>query len=285
MQIYLDSAKLDEIKRLSSFGLIHGVTTNPSLIKKAAESMPGKPDLEDYIREIIKTSPGPVSLEVISKDAKSMYEEAIKIKEKFGKHNKNVVVKIPVCTIEDMAEENWCAGLSVIKSLALQDVTVNATLILSPGQALLAANAGAAYVSPFAGRLDDYLWKKMTNGDREKSAYYPKEGIKPQGMAVTHYDEDWSYQGPIRDDYGSFSGVNLVERIVNILKKSNSKCKVLAASIRNHKQLVEMAEVGADIATADYNTIFSVVKHPITCEGIKSFANDTIEEYKRIFKP
>ena len=277
MQLYLDSAKLEEIKKLSFLGLIHGVTTNPSLIRKAIDSISDKPDLEFYIKEIIKVSPGPVSIEVISKDTQSMFEEALTIKEKFGKHNKNIVVKIPVCTIEDMAEKDWGAGLSVIKDLSLHGIPVNATLVFNPSQAILAANAGAAYVSPFAGRLDDYLWAmEHPRIEKEKSMYFPKEGLKEESRMRT--DEFKA------DDNGIVSGVHLIEKIVKIFQKSNTKCKVLAASIRNPRQVVEAAEVGADIVTVDYNTIVEMAKHPLTCDGIKLFENDTIDGYRKLFK-
>ena len=286
MQLYLDSAKLDEIKKLSSLGLIHGVTTNPSLIKIAAESMPDKPDLESYIKELQKAFYGPLSVEVISTDRQSMYREAMLIKEKFGMHNNNVVVKIPICTAKEMDDKNWDSGLEIIKSLSLQNIPVNTTLVLSPSQALLAANAGAKYVSPFAGRLDDYLVKAYFPGTkRSKSDYFPREGMtasnsKDVGTAIQRVIH--GLPNYVNDD-GTVSGVHLVGRIVTVLKNSNLDCKVLAASLRNPRQVVEMAEVGADIATVDYNTIVAMAMHQVSCDGIRRFAQDTIEEYRKLF--
>jgi transaldolase len=135
MKFFIDTANLDEIKEALKLGLLDGVTTNPSLFAKA-----GKP-FETLAKEICDLVPGPVSLEVIATNAEEMIAEGRALRQ-FGK---NVVVKIPLTT----------EGLKAVKALSSEGTPINVTLIFQPIQALLAAKAGATYVSPFVGRLDD----------------------------------------------------------------------------------------------------------------------------------
>ncbi|MBD3404020.1 fructose-6-phosphate aldolase [candidate division GN15 bacterium] len=135
MKFFIDTANIEEIKTAVAMGVLDGVTTNPSLA--AREAAPYK----EILGEICRIVPGPVSAEVLSTDAKGMLAEA----EELVKIADNVVIKIPT-----IAE-----GLVAIKALAEDGIKVNATLVFSSMQALLVAKAGAAYVSPFVGRLDD----------------------------------------------------------------------------------------------------------------------------------
>ena len=135
MKIFIDTANIDEIKEAAKLGILSGVTTNPSLIAKEGRNF------EDVIREIVSIVDGPISAEVISPDAEGMVKEA---KELAAIHE-NIVIKIPVC------EE----GLIAVHELKKLGIKTNVTLIFSASQALLAARAGASYVSPFVGRLDD----------------------------------------------------------------------------------------------------------------------------------
>ena len=137
MKFFLDSANLSEIKEASELGLLDGVTTNPSLVAKENKQK----DFKTTIKEICKIVKGPVSAEVISTDFKSMKKEALEL----SKIDKNVVIKLPM-TID---------GTKTTKFLSKKKIAVNVTLIFSAPQALIAAKAGAAYVSPFVGRLDD----------------------------------------------------------------------------------------------------------------------------------
>ena len=137
MKFFLDSASLSEIKEASELGLLDGVTTNPSLVAKENKQK----DFKTTIKEICKIVKGPVSAEVISTDFKSMKKEALEL----SKIDKNVVIKLPM-TID---------GIKTTKFLSKKKIAVNVTLIFSASQALIAAKAGAAYVSPFVGRLDD----------------------------------------------------------------------------------------------------------------------------------
>jgi transaldolase len=137
MKIYLDTANLDDIRWAADVGLIDGVTTNPSLLAKAA----GDSDPRDLLIEICRGVAGPVSAEVVAVDAAGMYREG----KELAKLADNIVVKIP------MIEE----GLGAVRRLSADGIPVNVTLVFTAMQALLAAKAGAAYVSPFVGRLDD----------------------------------------------------------------------------------------------------------------------------------
>jgi len=135
MKFFIDTANVDQIRKAAEMGVLDGVTTNPSLAAK--ESAPYK----DILKEICAIVPGPVSAEVISTDTAGMLKEA----EQLAKIADNIVIKIP--TIME--------GLKAIKKLTEQDIMTNATLVFSPMQALLVAKAGATFVSPFIGRLDD----------------------------------------------------------------------------------------------------------------------------------
>jgi len=136
MKIFVDTANLDEIKQAASWGLTDGVTTNPTLIARESGQK-----FETIIKKICKIIPGSVSAEVISLDAKGMIKEARTL----AKIAKNVTIKIP------MTPE----GMIATKTLSKQKIETNVTLVFSANQALLAAKAGATYVSPFLGRLDD----------------------------------------------------------------------------------------------------------------------------------
>ena len=135
MKIFIDTANVEEIKEAASWGILDGVTTNPSLIAKEGR------DIKEVINEICSIVDGPISAEVISLESEKMVEEAMEL----VKLHKNVVIKIPMC-IE---------GLKAVKVLNERGIKTNVTLIFSPQQALLAAKAGATYVSPFVGRVDD----------------------------------------------------------------------------------------------------------------------------------
>ncbi len=135
MKLFIDTANIEEIKEANELGVICGVTTNPSLIAKEGR------DFKEVINEITDIVDGPISAEVISLDADSMVKEALPL----AQMNKNIVIKIPM-TAE---------GLKAVKRLKAMDIHTNVTLIFSAAQALLAARAGATYVSPFLGRLDD----------------------------------------------------------------------------------------------------------------------------------
>jgi len=135
MKFFIDTADVGEIKEAAALGILDGVTTNPSLIKKS-----GRP-FDEVAREICRLVPGPVSLEVTSVECEGMLAEA----DKLLQYGDNVVIKLPLIP----------EGLKACKRLSAQGVKTNVTLCFQPVQALLAAKAGASYISPFVGRLDD----------------------------------------------------------------------------------------------------------------------------------
>jgi len=136
MQIYLDTANIDQIRQAAKLGIISGVTTNPSLVSKE-----GTADYQAVVKEICSIIPGPISVEVLVEGVQAMIEQARII----SSWAPNIVIKIPATT----------DGLEVTSALAKEKIRVNFTLCFSLNQALLGALAGAAYVSPFVGRLDD----------------------------------------------------------------------------------------------------------------------------------
>tara|TARA_B100001123_G_scaffold427726_1_gene543682 strand:- start:181 stop:855 length:675 start_codon:yes stop_codon:yes gene_type:complete len=136
MELFLDTAEVEEVREIASWGILDGVTTNPSLIKKSGR------DFKKVIQEIAEICDGPISAEVTAVDAKGMIEEGLQLKSELPE---NVIIKVP-CTPE---------GLIATKALSSEGIGVNVTLIFNASQALMAAKAGASYVSPFIGRIDD----------------------------------------------------------------------------------------------------------------------------------
>jgi transaldolase len=141
MKFFLDTANIEEIKDANSMGMVDGVTTNPSLIAKEGR------DLKEVVTEICEIVDGPISAEVIATDVAGMVAEGREL----AKLHKNIVIKIPMLT----------DGLKAVRKLSAEGIKTNVTLIFSPLQALMAAKAGASYVSPFVGRLDDVSQEGM----------------------------------------------------------------------------------------------------------------------------
>ncbi|MGI6704673.1 MAG: fructose-6-phosphate aldolase [Clostridia bacterium] len=135
MKLFIDTANLEEIKKANSMGIICGVTTNPSLVAKEGD------DFKQRLRDIASVVNGPISAEVVSLKAPEMVEEGCEL----ASLHENIVIKVPINP----------EGLEATSILASKGISVNATLVFSANQALLAARAGAAYVSPFVGRMDD----------------------------------------------------------------------------------------------------------------------------------
>ncbi|MFN0131616.1 MAG: fructose-6-phosphate aldolase [Phycisphaerales bacterium] len=213
MELYIDTASLDEIKQAHDLGILDGVTTNPSLIAK--EKVPYSRRLAE-ICEIVK---GPVSAEVIATD----YEGMLKEGREHAKIAQNIVVKLPITA----------DGLRACKTLTTEGKKTNMTLCFQPMQAMLVAKAGAFLVSPFIGRLDD-----------------------------------------VAED-----GMDLIHRIRTIYDNYGYKTKLLAASIRHPKHMVDCALAGADVATVPFSVIKQLLSHPLTDNGLKKF----VEDYKKAF--
>ena len=213
MDLYIDTASMDEIRQAHDMGVLDGVTTNPSLI--AREKVPYAKRLAE-ICELVK---GPVSAEVIATD----YEGMLKEGREHAKIGSNIVVKLP----------STMDGLRACKTLSDAGTRVNMTLCFQPLQALMVAKAGAFLVSPFIGRLDD-----------------------------------------IADD-----GMELIQQIRQIYDNYGFKTKLLAASIRHPKHMVECALAGSDVATVPMSVIKQMMQHPLTDSGLKKF----VEDYKKAF--
>lgn len=209
MKFFIDTADLDEIQEAADMGVLDGVTTNPSLMKKA-----GNVDFHEHIFKICEIVDGDVSAEVVATD----YEGIVREGHELAKIHDNVVVKVPL--ILD--------GIKAIKTFSDEGIRTNCTLCFSPTQALIAAKAGATYISPFIGRLDDI----------------------------------------------STNGMELIEQIVTIYQNYGLQTEVLAASIRHPMHVVESALVGADVATMPLKVIKSLLKHPLTDNGLERFLQD-----------
>lgn len=164
MKLFIDTANVNEIRTVNDLGVICGVTTNPSLIAKEGKVF------KDVLAEITTIVDGPISAELISPKTDKMVAEALEL----AKIHKNIVIKIPM-TAE---------GLKAVKQLSAKGINTNVTLIFSPAQALLAARAGASYVSPFVGRLNDI----SSNGNRlieSIAAIFDMHGIETEIIAAS----------------------------------------------------------------------------------------------------
>ncbi len=213
MQIYIDTANLDEIRQAHDLGVLDGVTTNPSLIAKE------KVDYGHRLAAICDIVKGPVSAEVIATDYAGMMTEG----RERAKIAPNIVVKLP----------STADGLKACKAFADEGIKTNMTLCFQAMQAMLVAKAGAFLVSPFIGRLDD---------------------ISQDGMDLIHQIRQ------IYDNYGY-------------------QTKVLAASVRHPKHMLDCALAGADVATLPLSVITQLMKHPLTDIGIEKF----IADYRKAF--
>jgi len=209
MKLFLDTADVESIADSFETGLIDGVTTNPTLMMKSGRS----PD--DVYQELINLGVPDVSMEVVG-NSFEMIQEGLRLSEKF---KYQATIKVP-CTPE---------GLLACRELSRNLIKVNVTLIFSPSQAILAAKAGATYVSPFVGRVDD----------------------------------------------NSFGGLCLIKDIANIYEKQNWKStEILAASIRNVRDVGRAFEYGANICTLPPVVFRKMYKHILTDKGIELFEND-----------
>ncbi|WP_152656879.1 fructose-6-phosphate aldolase [Oceanobacillus sp. CFH 90083] len=208
MKFFIDTANIEDIKEANKLGILAGVTTNPSLVAKEGVSF------HDRLREITEEVSGSVSAEVISEDAEGMIEEG----KELAAIAPNITVKVPM-TLE---------GLKAVKAFSELNIKTNVTLIFNANQALLAARAGATYVSPFLGRLDD-----------------------------------------IGQD-----GMELIANVAAIFDRHSIQTEIIAASIRNPIHVTDAALNGAHIATIPFNVLSSLVKHPLTDQGIEKFLAD-----------
>ena len=176
----------------------------------------------------------------------------------------NVNIKIPVNPAFNSNDNTHFDGIKAVRKLSEAGIPVNCTLIFTPEQALLAAKAGAKFISPFAGRVDDYLRKKM-NAEFKKTDYFAAEGVISGGRLI--------------DDNGILSGIDLVSQCVDLVDIYSFDSEIIAASLRNSRQVREAALSGAHIATLPFDVIQDMLKHHKTFEGMKAFTDDIVKEY------
>ena len=181
MKLFIDTANVEEIRKANDLGVICGVTTNPSLIAKEGRIF------EEVVKEITSIVDGPISAEVISLESEKMVEEALEL----VKIHPNIVIKLPMCL----------EGLKAVKVLASKGIKTNVTLILSATQALLAARAGATYVSPFVGRLDD-IGQEGINLISEVAEIFNIHGIETEIISA-------SIRNPIHVTSSALAGAHI----------------------------------------------------------------------------
>lgn len=219
MKFFLDTADLDEIKEAASWGALAGVTTNPTLYFRIGGKLA---DFHDHIARICEIVDGPVSAESVAMTR----DEIIKDGRELAAIAPNVVVKVPT-----MIE-----GLAATKVLASEGIPVNMTLCFTVPQAIMAARAGARYVSPFIGRFDDIS----------------EDGLEQVANIVT-----------------ALGNYDFSENTVN-----GEQIEVIAASIRSANHVAQAALMGADIATVPFNVLKKCVEHPLTDRGLDAFLKD-----------
>lgn len=272
MKLFIDSADIGEIEQAKAWGMLDGVTTNPTLLKNAVEKLRKKRqkiDIEGYIKQLLQTARGkPVSLEVVGTDFAEMIKEGGRLYHLFNRVARNVYIKIPVnpCLEKECSHE--ADGIRAIKELTREGISVNCTLVFTPEQALLAARAGARIVSPFVGREDDYI-REMNRVRFKKEEYFPAEGMKKL--------RKW------KDDQGIVSGVELIRECKALFVAQGVRgCEILAASIRNPRQFREVALAGADIVTLPLAVMQKLLEHEKTREGMRQFMKDAPPEYAKL---
>lgn len=212
MKFFLDTANLEELRKGAEWGIVDGVTTNPTLIAKEGTTT------AEQIARICDIIAGDVSAEVLSTTTKEMLLEGRQL----AQIHENVVVKLPLTR----------DGIKACSILSQEGVRINVTLCFSAGQALLAAKAGAYIVSPFIGRIDDIGWE----------------------------------------------GLHLIREIVSIYRNYGFSTRILAASLRSPRDVIESAKAGAYIGTMPFKVLDMLFNHPLTDVGLARF----LEDYQKV---
>jgi transaldolase len=269
-RFFADSATRADVEPLLRAGIVDGLTTNPTLLKKAgARSW-------THAKEIMKDlcalfRPHPVSLELTALDEEGMVAQASEL----AALGDNALIKVPVGgyrAVDPKADP--FTGLKVIRRLWARGVRVNTTLVFNTQQALWAANAGAVYVSPFLGRLADY---ERAHDDPQRPPgnslhWQPDPEGKADGKAgapIWHNTAYVANGGPLQD-----AGARLIFEIATVFANYRVTTEILAASIRNPAQLTECLVAGADILTVPAAVLATVADHPLSDEGMVAFARD-----------
>ncbi len=267
-RIFADTATIDDIRPLKERGIINGVTTNPSLLKRAgADSWASATQIMQEIVDYM--TPDPVSLELTELEPKGMIEQA----KQLGGLGENVVIKVPIGGYQAINKElDPSTGLRVLNELWNSDVQTNCTLIFNSTQAFWAANAGATYVSPFLGRVADYMYKH-DHPERSpgNSLYFIEDHKVPEGGPERVANTAYVATDGARKD----SGIRLINEIVSIFNNYCIQTEVLAASFRNSAQVTECLMAGADILTVPAAILMGVADHPLSDEGMTAFVADS----------
>lgn len=266
-KIFADTGTIDEIRPLREAGIINGVTTNPTLMKRAGATSWSQ--AKEMMQEIVTLmTPYPVSLELTELQADKMIVQA----EELAAYGDNVVIKVPVGGYE-AADPSFDknTGLKVLHELWKRDIQTNATLIFNSTQALFAAQAGASYVSPFLGRLADYMYKNDQVEMPAGNALYYLEDHKGAKENSRQHNTAYVAASGTRMD----AGVRLIHEIAVIFANYEIKTEVLAASFRNSVQIPECLLCGADILTIPASILMGVADHPLTDAGMKAFIEDS----------
>jgi len=248
-------------------GIINGVTTNPTLMKKAGAK--NWDDVQEISKRICKLLyPNPVSLELTELSFDKMVEQA----DMLASWAENVVVKVPVGGYEaiDPSFDPY-TGLKVVRALWEKDIKTNCTLIFNSTQAFWAANAGATYISPFLGRLADYAYKNDRVERTSGNSLYWIEDHKNANNDQNVFNTEFVAAGGDRKDIGS----RLINEISALFTNYDIHTEILAASFRNFAQVSECLLAGADILTVPAPILQKVADHPLTDAGMTSFVEDS----------
>lgn len=265
-RLFADSATRADIEPLFRAGVINGITTNPTLLKKAgAKSWDQAKGIMKDLCALLR--PSPVSLELTEATEEAMVRQASELADL----GDNAIIKVPAGGYRAVnASADPLTGLKVIRRLWERGIKVNTTLVFNANQALWAANAGATYVSPFLGRLADYGYKhdhpERPSGN---SLYWVEDHKNEKGDQKIHNSAYVASGGPLKD-----AGARLIFEIATVFANYQITTEILAASIRNSVQLTECLLAGADILTVPAAILATVADHPLSDEGMKSFTDD-----------
>ncbi len=309
MKIFIDSADIEEIRQAKKWGMLDGVTTNPSLIKKAVEKLhkqKKKINIKEYISQFLREAKGkPVSLEVIGTNFTDMVHEGIHLYHLFNPIARNVYIKIPVnpcladtgnCDVEEPHKPRPL-GRRLLEHPKVSDkprtLVRGKTQRLCDSEGIRAIHALAqqgipvnctliftpeqALLAAKAGAKivspfvgrEDDYIRELNKSKFKKEDYFPAEGMKKL--------KKW------KDDNGIVSGVELIRECKTLFVIQKVKgCEILAASIRNTRQFREVALAGAEIATLPLSVMEKLLEHPKTQEGMRQFTKDIVPEYAMI---
>jgi transaldolase len=266
-RVFADSAIRTEIEPLFRAGIINGITTNPSLLKKAGAT--SWDQAKGIMRDLCTLlRPFPVSLELTELVEEDMVKQASELAEL----GDNSIIKVPIGGYRAVnPSADPFTGLKVIRRLWERGIKVNTTLIFNTTQAVWAANAGAAYVSPFLGRLADYAYKHDKPERKSGNSLYWVEDHKNAKLDQNVFNTEYvASGGPLKD-----AGARLIFEIATVFANYQITTEILAASVRNPVQLSECLLAGADILTVPASVLATVADHPLSDEGMKSFVEDS----------